>query len=218
MQGRAGGYVLIAEEWGLYLALLYTQACSPLKQCTRKTACILFGRMLKKNKRRDEKMASIKMDANMKYASFKAYDSTVKYISVSREAGNIDDLRANAYTDFCAAVRAFKWAFTPNAQDYDKILALLIRRVKGDMKLGGIAQFRKFMRELGSIVHANVDVKEYKAAPAPKAPRVKKADKIKAIYQKMADLEERTGRSEIDIESAANERRELMRQLNELIA
>lgn len=50
MQGRAGGYVLIAEEWGLYLALLYTQAYSPLKQCTRKTACILFGRMLKKIK------------------------------------------------------------------------------------------------------------------------------------------------------------------------
>ena len=163
-------------------------------------------------------MTNIKMDANMKYASFKAYDSTVKYISVSREAENIDDLRANAYNDFCAAVRAFKWAFTPNAQDYDKILALLLRRVKGDMKLGGIAQFRKFMRELGDIVHANVSVKEYKAAPAPKAPRVKKADKIKAIYQKMADLEERTGRSEIDIESAANERRELMRQLNELIA
>lgn len=163
-------------------------------------------------------MTSIKMDSNMKYASFKAYDSMVKYISVSREAENIDDLRANSYTDFCAAVRTFKWAFTPNVQDFDKILALLLRRFKGDMKLGGIAQFRKFMRELGAIVHANVDVKEYKAAPAPKAPRVKKADKIKAIYQKMADLEERTGRSEIDVESAANERRELMRQLNELIA
>lgn len=157
-------------------------------------------------------------NSKAKYASYKAYDALVAYISAPRDADNLTDLRTTAQNAFAEAVRAYDWQLSVNQQDFDKVLALLLRRVKGDIKLGGIAQFRKFLRELGDIATAPVEYKDYAAAKAPKAPKVDKKAELRAIYQKMADLEERQGRAEIDLDTAAEMRRELIRQLNELAA
>lgn len=161
---------------------------------------------------------STQMNATMKLTSYKAFTSLVKYMTAKRaEIAEWESLRATAQTDLEAAVKAFGYPSVFGCLDFDKVLACMTRRLKGDLVLSDIAAFRKILREFDKVVSATV---KYKEAAMPrvsdKPKKVSKTQRKKEIYQKLDYLKQQADTGEIDLKTYMQAQSELLEELREL--